>query len=175
MTVSTDGGATYGGSGTEFEYVERATVEMVEPSEGPLGGGTRVRVVGRGFRAGADAGCRFGVGEAGTVEGRWVSSSMMLCVSPAAERAGEVGLGIRMEGMEYASVGGAVYRYRAWPTVTGMEPSRGAGGAGAVVRLTVSGGGGGAGSCGCGMCSGRWRAASGARGHGVRGGVCSAG
>ena len=81
VEVSRDGGETYEAVGAGFEYVTGGGVVKMVPSEGPVGGGTRVRVVGEHFRAGRETGCMFGRG-GGYVTGRWESSSVMHCTSP---------------------------------------------------------------------------------------------
>ena len=64
-----------------FEYVTGGVVSGMVPSEGPVGGGTRVQVVGEHFKAGRETGCLFGRGGAYAV-GRWESSSLVHCTSP---------------------------------------------------------------------------------------------
>ena len=58
---SRDGGETYDAGGPVlFEYVTGGVVSGMVPSEGPVGGGTRVQVVGEHFKAGRETGCLFG-------------------------------------------------------------------------------------------------------------------
>ena len=55
VEVSRDGGETYDAGGPVlFEYVTGEVVSGMVPSEGPVGGGTRVQVVGEHFKAGRE-------------------------------------------------------------------------------------------------------------------------
>ena len=141
LEVSSDGGERYGRSGAVFEYVRDGAVVKMVPSEGPVGGVTRVQVVGEHFRAEGETGCLFGRGGE-YVTGRWESSSMVHCTSPGRETEGGVRVvavtdGVEMSGEE----DGGLFVYREWPRVVSVDPAEGVAGEETVVRVGMAGGG----------------------------------
>ena len=62
-----------------YAYRKDASVQSLEPSWGPSGGGTRVRVRGASFARGNDVRCRFGDRES---TGEWHSENLVSCDSP---------------------------------------------------------------------------------------------
>lgn len=134
------GGETYDASGQMFEYVTGSVVVGMVPSEGPVGGGTRVRVVGEHFKAGTETGCVFGRGGA-YVAGRWESSSVVHCTSPKSATEGLVRVlavtdGVEMSGEE----DGGVFVYKEWPRVVMVDPEEGRAGEETVVEVGMAGG-----------------------------------
>ena len=140
MEISRDGGGRYEASGLVFEYVMGAEVAETVPSEGPVGGGTRVRVVGEHFLSGAETGCMFGRG--GTyVVGRWESSSVVHCTSPQSRTEGAVRVLAVTDGVELSGEGeGGMFVYKEWPRVVSVEPEEGRAGEETVVQVGMAGG-----------------------------------
>jgi hypothetical protein len=140
VEVSRDGGETYGAVGRVFEYVTDGVVVRMVPSEGPLGGGTRVRVVGEHLREGRETGCVFGRGGAYVV-GRWESSSVVHCTSPMMREEGVVRVLAVADGVELSGEeGGGRFVYKEWPRVESMDPEEGHAGEETVVRVGMAGG-----------------------------------
>ena len=140
VEVSRDGGETYGAAGRVFEYVTDGVVVRMVPSEGPVGGGTRVRVVGEHLREGGETGCVFGRG--GTyVAGRWESSSVVQCTSPMMTEEGVVRVLAVSDGVEMSGEDeGGRFVYKEWPSVESVEPEEGHAGEETVVRVGRAGG-----------------------------------
>jgi hypothetical protein len=137
-----DGGETYDAGGPVlFEYVTGGVVSGMVPSEGPVGGGTRVQVVGEHFKAGRETGCLFGRGGAYAV-GRWESSSLVHCTSPMRGTEGVVRVLAVTDGVEMCGEeDGGRYVYREWPRVVRVDPEEGRAGEETVVRVGMAGGG----------------------------------
>jgi hypothetical protein len=142
VEVSRDGGETYDAGGPVlFEYVTGGVVSGMVPSEGPVGGGTRVQVVGEHFKAGRETGCLFGRGGAYAV-GRWESSSLVHCTSPMRGTEGVVRVLTVTDGVEMCGEeDGGRYVYREWPRVVRVDPEEGRAGEETVVRVGMAGGG----------------------------------
>ena len=140
VEVSRDGGETYGAAGRVFEYVTDGVVVRMVPSEGPVEGGTRVRVVGEHLREGGETGCVFGRG--GTyVAGRWESSSVVQCTSPMMTEEGVVRVLAVSDGVEMSGEDeGGRFVYKEWPSVESVEPEEGHAGEETVVRVGMAGG-----------------------------------
>ncbi|MEC8564914.1 MAG: IPT/TIG domain-containing protein, partial [Pseudomonadota bacterium] len=97
-------------SGGSFYYHAAMTASGVLPSLGPERGGTRVAVLGGGFRDAYTLRCAFG-GAAAPVLARYVDESQLEC-SSAVRAAGGVGVLLSMNGQQYAP-SGATYAYQA--------------------------------------------------------------
>ena len=65
-----------------YDYLETTSVMTVVPCRGALSGGTYVSVTGSGFVSGSLQ-CRFGTSTVSGSEARYVSSTQVVCVSPA--------------------------------------------------------------------------------------------
>ena len=82
VEVSTNG-HEHSATGVQFEYQQPAAVRALEPSRGPMEGGTFVNVTGSGFSPRAAllgcVWCRF---NSTSVAAAWRSSSEMHCISP---------------------------------------------------------------------------------------------
>ncbi|EKX41896.1 hypothetical protein GUITHDRAFT_112036 [Guillardia theta CCMP2712] len=117
----------HGNSNGQYTVVSRGHVHAVEPSSGPVTGGTAVVMSVRGGAGFASAiFCRIGEGQ--VVQAQALSSSRILCTMPAVQKSGTV-LIRAVEGAQGSSRGleGEVrYVYYNEPVVTRVEPSSGA-------------------------------------------------
>ena len=104
LEVTTDG-RTYSTGGVQFEFIVSARVRAVEPSSGPVAGGTFVNVTGEGFsRRAAQLGylaCRF---NASVGAAAWRSESELHCVAPQ-HASGAVSVELTQNEQQYTSDG----------------------------------------------------------------------
>ena len=88
VAVSSNSGVDFDAkTAAPYAYRKDASIQSLEPSWGPSGGGTRVRVRGSSFARGSDVRCRFGDRES-TAE--WHSENLISCASPALQPEMEV-------------------------------------------------------------------------------------
>jgi len=118
--------------GAEFTYIAPSppSVESITPSQGPLGGGTSVKIKGKGFLAGSTV----KIGGAAT-NVKVVSPTEITAVTPAGEGTPEVT--VTDEGG--VSTGGPTYSYLPAPTVTSIEPTHGPAAGGTPVTIKGKG------------------------------------
>ena len=90
VDVSLNGGRDFGDatSQTAFEPLASPLVLSLEPRAGTAGGGTVVRVFGRGFTADAPVWCRFGT--TGPIPAEYASEGAVRCKSPAKATASRI-------------------------------------------------------------------------------------
>eukprot|EP00961_Rhodomonas_salina_P285558 3859005-Rhodomonas_salina.1 len=81
--LSDNAGQVASGPVTEFLYYVAPRIVSVVPSRGPLSGDSAVRVYGEGFLA-EGLRCRFGSTLTDVRDSRWLSSTVAMCVVPAA-------------------------------------------------------------------------------------------
>ena len=131
---------TLGSTNLAFEYYAPPMIASAQPSRGSLRGGTAVTVRGEGFAAPAgELRCRFGVEEMLGADARALSSTMMVCVSPARSAAAVETLEVSVNGGADFTADGREYLYEAAATVVSVTPSRGlAGSDGQVVTVVGS-------------------------------------
>jgi len=87
-----------------------------------VGGGTVVSV--RGANLGADGlTCRFGGVDVTGADARWVTSSVVVCVSPQPREEGAVSVEISLNGGADFTASGRQYVYEPSPTVDSLRPS----------------------------------------------------
>ena len=118
-----------------FVYADVACSTLAPPL-GPSRGGTRVAVVGGGFRDAYTLRCGFGSASA-PVLARYVDESQLECSSPV-HASGVVGVLLSMNGQQYASTG-VSYTYQAAASVSYISPTTALSEGGTPV--TVHGGG----------------------------------
>ena len=106
-------------SGGSFYYHAALTASGATPSVGPERGGTRVSVLGGGFRDAYTLRCAFGSVSA-PVLARYVDESQLECSSPV-HAAGSVGVLLSMNGQQYAP-SGVSYTYQAAAYVSYISP-----------------------------------------------------
>ncbi len=118
--------------GAEFTYVAPPppSAESITPSQGPLGGGTPVKIKGKGFLAGSTV----TIGGSAT-DVKVVSATEITAMTPAGEGAQEVV--VTDEGG--SSTGGPTYSYLPAPTVTSIEPAHGPAAGGTPVTIKGKG------------------------------------
>ena len=107
-------------SGGSFYYHASMTASGVAPSVGPERGGTRVGVVGVGWREAYTLRCAFGRG-APPVLARYVDESQLECVSPV-HAAGVSSVVLSMNGQQYAP-SGVSYTYQPSASVSYISPA----------------------------------------------------
>ena len=107
-------------SGGSFYYHAALRASGAAPPVGPSVGGTRVSVLGGGFRDAYTLRCAFG-GSSAAVLARYVDESQLEC-SSAVHAAGSVGVRLSMNGQQYAP-SGVWYTYQAAAVVRHVSPS----------------------------------------------------
>ena len=112
-------------------------VSAVVPPAGPVSGGTRVSVIGAGFRHSATLRCRF-EGSGATAVARRIGIGQVECASPASSSVGARRLSMSANGQQFA-VGEAVFTYRPAAAVSSVWPLRGASEGGTPVTVLGSG------------------------------------
>merc|ERR1739841_396401 len=123
-------------SGGSFYYHASLTASATAPSLGPERGGTRVSLLGGGFRDAYTLRCAFGSVSA-PVLARYVDESQLECSSPV-HASGIAAVLLSMNGQQYAP-SGASYTYQAAAWVRYLSPSSALSEGG--TPLTVHGGG----------------------------------
>merc|ERR1712147_73422 len=111
--------ASAGWSGGSFYYHAPMTASGVAPAVGPERGGTRVAVLGGGFRDAYTLRCAFG-SAAAPVLARYVDESQLECVTPV-HAAGSFALLLSMNGQQYAP-SGASSAYQPSASVSYISP-----------------------------------------------------
>ena len=129
--------------GEVYVYEAAASVESIRPAWGTGSEDHTVTVIGEHFSNTGALACRVGMGhETGA---RWLTSSMVVCVVPAAEgRAGgsqNVTVDVSNNGADFSGTGGARFRYTAGGAtiVRSVTPSWGPSGRGATVTVVGAG------------------------------------
>ena len=131
----TDGALSSGGS---FYYHAPLQVSGVAPPLGPERGGTRVAVLGAGFRDAYTLRCRFD-NASSAVLARYVDASQLECVTPLHSLGAKLVL-VSMNAQQYSGGGGGVrYTYQAAAAVSSVSPSVVAAEGGTPVTVRGSG------------------------------------
>jgi len=122
VEVSLNGGADFSDTGREFTYEVGATVEGLRPSRGEAGlvDDQVVTVMGQHFQATGQFRCRFGQDK--TVQGRFLSSTEVVCKAPV-RGAGTVSVGVINDGL--SASGSALFEYGARRAALSIHPSKG--------------------------------------------------
>jgi hypothetical protein len=107
-------------SGGSFYYHAPMTASGMAPSIGPERGGTRVAVLGGGFRDAYTLRCGFGSAVA-PVLARYIDESQLECSSPV-HAPGAVELLLSMNGQQYEA-SGKVYTYQPSASVSSISPA----------------------------------------------------
>ena len=129
-------GASLRSGGSMYVHAPVHVSELVPPA-GPVSGGTRVSVVGYGFREAATLRCRF-EGSGATAVARRVSSSQLECASPASSSAGARRVSLSANGQQYAA-SDALFTYRPAAAVSSVWPLSGASEGGTPLTVLGSG------------------------------------
>ena len=133
MTVVTPGGTSPTSSADQFSYLTVPAVTGVNPSSGPLAGGTSVTITGTGF-SGATL-VVFGTTAATNLV--IDSDTQITAISPAG--AGTVDVTVTTPGGASAASSVDQFRYGRAPTVTGVSPASGPAAGGTTVTITGAG------------------------------------
>jgi hypothetical protein len=124
-----------GGRGAVVVYGTAPTVDAIDPTSGPEGGGTVVHI--KGSRFNGVTGVTFGSRPATSFHVD--SSTSMTAVSPPGEP-GTVGVSVALSrGTASAPHPGARFTYLARPSVTSLDPAVGPAGGGTVVTIRGTG------------------------------------
>ena len=134
MIVSRHG--SFLSSGSSFYYHSALTASGAAPALGPERGGTRVVVLGGGFRDAYTLRCAFG-SAAAPVLARYVDESQLECSTPV-HAAGSSAVLLSMNGQQYAQTG-VSYTYQSSASVSYISPPSALSEGGTPV--TVHGGG----------------------------------
>ena len=118
-----------------FAYVDRAPriVESVKPSRGPVGGDTRITILGSGFQAGATV----DIGGTPARQVDVVSSTRITARTPAGD-VGTADVAVRNPDVPAAILPDA-FTYVQAPAITGVSPKRGPQEGGTQVTITGTG------------------------------------
>mgnify|MGYP002045239005 CR=1 FL=1 len=120
-------------------YVHAAVyASALVPPAGPVAGGTRVSVLGAGFREVATLRCRF-EGSGATSAARRVGVNQLECATPSSTAAGARRLGLSANGQQFAQSDGIFFTYRPVAAVSSVWPTRGASEGGTPVTVLGSG------------------------------------
>ncbi|MED6307675.1 MAG: IPT/TIG domain-containing protein, partial [Planctomycetota bacterium] len=124
-------------AGGSFYVHPRMMVSAVVPAAGPVAGGTRVALLGSGFRETTALYCRF-EGSGATVAARHVGARQIECAAPPSSGAGSRAVEVTMNGQQFSS-SGVAYTYRPAAAVSSRWPSSGAVEGGTPVTVSGSG------------------------------------
>ena len=120
-------------------YVHSAMhASSVVPSAGPVAGGTRVAVLGAGFREAATLRCRF-EGSGATSSARRVSESQIECSTPPSSAAGDRRVSVSLNGQQFVWSVEPIFTYRPVASVSSVWPPRGAAEGGTPLTVLGSG------------------------------------
>ena len=125
VEVSIDGVAQLTSSGLVYEYRTGSVVLAIEPSMGPMAGGTKVRVSGEGL-SGGEAVCRFGSSAPSSAR-LSESSTLLWCTSPGMQSEGAVPVEVSVGGLAF-SADGHRFMYYTPEVVLRVDPSTGTAG-----------------------------------------------
>jgi hypothetical protein len=118
VEVSLDG-LQYTSQGVQFTVYAPVTVAKVEPSSGPVSGGSAVLVHGANFLPLDTLVCRFGMGA--PAKATWLSSSVVQCASPAWAVKEVVTVEVSNSAADY-SASGVSLEYEGVATLTAVQP-----------------------------------------------------
>jgi len=111
-------------SGT-FEYKKPPSINSLQPTMGPLEGGTTVTVEGEDFIGVSH--CRFGIdGDSfQVVPANVYNNASLSCVTPSYERNGDATIELTHNNHDFAGSGHIMFSYRASPQLLSLEPKVG--------------------------------------------------
>ena len=103
----------------DFQYVEEVTVISISPSSGTVSGGSYLQIVGYHF-CGESVKCAFG--DESYSEGKIISSTLVICISPAWTASGYVNIELSLDDQEYTQ-NRIPYLYTTPPLIYSLVPS----------------------------------------------------
>ena len=124
-------GGDFFSSPLQFQAYSELVVDHVNPSSGPMDGGTVVTIYGSFFFSNLLK-CKFGF--AAIVQATFIDENTLTCISPRSENIG-VGVQVTANGAEPFTKSKPFYFYRA-PSITNLEPTRGPAFVATNVRIT---------------------------------------
>eukprot|EP00961_Rhodomonas_salina_P125444 1689760-Rhodomonas_salina.1 len=125
-------GVEYVSSGVVFEYVAAFVPAGMHPSRGSDLGGTRITVAGVDFPPGPYV-CGFGRNTQG--QGRFISSTVVECISPRRGAGGNVTVSLSSNEVDFVVVPGR-FQYESAMGLVSVVPSVGAAEGGTVVTIS---------------------------------------
>lgn len=134
VTVTTAGGTSTTGGGSEYSYLEVPVISSISATQGPLGGGDVIAIIGTGL-ANATA-VQFGA--SGSVIGSNTDTQITVTV-PASVTPGTVQIGVTTSGGSSQSGPSSAYTYLAVPTVGAISPTQGPAAGGTLVTINGTG------------------------------------
>jgi hypothetical protein len=132
VTVTTAGGISATSSADRFTYVTQPTVTAINPTGGPIAGGTSVTITGTGLSAAS--GVKFGA-TAGTIT---ANSATSITATAPAETAGTVDVTVTTVVGTSTLSPADEFTYAAAPSVTAINPTKGSVAGGTTVTITGS-------------------------------------
>lgn len=102
-----------------FYYYHPPMVYEINPRRGPVKGGTTVIITGSHFTDTGDIRCKF---NETVVQGTYVDSNTIKCVSPVYPHPATVPLAVALEGDKFSSGINTMYTYYDTPILTKIEP-----------------------------------------------------
>ncbi|MGC9960588.1 MAG: IPT/TIG domain-containing protein [Acidimicrobiales bacterium] len=135
VTVSTTDGTSLSSSADQFTYEPIPVVSALNPSAGPVAGGTAVTITGTGFVPGSST-VSFGLGAGTSVS---CSSATVCTATTPARAAGTVDAVVTTPGGVSLPVAGDEFVYETAPSITGISPSAGPLPGGTVVTISGTG------------------------------------
>ena len=137
--VSADGGLTYsdGGHSVRFDSVPEVWLRRLDPSSGPAGGETVVRMIGVGLDLGPRLRCAFGASRHASSILRPISSTLATCISPVqAPQATTAVVDVVLRAEPHGITSNTLrYAYYAAEVVLAVQPSSGPADGGTLVTV----------------------------------------
>jgi hypothetical protein len=123
--VSLNAGHDYGSSHLEMQILD-PVVRAIEPSSGPAGGNTSLRILGSGFVYSRNLLVRFSLASdrwQAVVTAQFVSATELQCVTPAAAASGDAAIEVSVNGKEFVRWASGSFRYCPDCTVIAVRPA----------------------------------------------------
>ena len=123
--VSLNAGHDYGNNYLELQILD-PVVRAIEPSSGPSGGNTSLRLLGSGFVYSRSLLVRFSIASdrwQAVVPAQFVSATELQCVTPAAAAGGDAAVEVSINGKEFVRWASGTFRYCPDCTVIAVRPS----------------------------------------------------
>jgi hypothetical protein len=108
--------------GLMFYYYHPPFVYFIQPTIGPVDGGTEVSVIGSNFEDTGIVLCKFGDI---MTKGQYINENELKCISPRVEKPTKVPLTVAIRDDEFSSGMNTMYRYYADPVIDSIEPACG--------------------------------------------------
>lgn len=128
LEVSLNGGAHWTSSDVGFRCNPLPVIESIYPLIGTTDGGTPLTIRGSGFVPNALLSCRIGGSDGGgkdvNTSASWISSAMVVCVTPAAKGPSSAKVQVSNDRRHFSlAVPAATYQYTHPPVVSRVEPT----------------------------------------------------